>query len=520
VVDGVPGALRELMQSYTVGPQHPTTSLLHDHGIAFAPAKWVTRRVSAASAVGKLVATVAYEHEVWEGKETFTPERLAIALEPTNVQAARHVPIPVPHETAPIVLETSPDHFLLMTRAGPAIRVRAIAIDASYFTRPRPPRPTVLTGKLHKAQQDWNDLVGVMCLDREACGETKVGADGAFAVPPKDPLDYRYVATHSELAIVAQGAPGEFVYEYPLKDHVHDLQLQPAATLIGALLWPGGHEPAAKPLPPKFVNGGPRGQIEIPQDPPHRLTLTPHEIVPVARSYGAFEVHTMYSYGPRPDGSYNVPVAGTHHVLMMALTADQLYGASRWVDVAPGATTSADLQLDKTATVRIEITGVAQQDFDDHIRLASGTCASYAYNICEYEHVPPGPNVYGVTTTHWTMLREIDVAPGETKKLKVPFVADLPPGHPGVAFERAIDGIAVASVAPGGPAVMQLQIDDLIVSIDGKRVTTLDDAIARARGTAGATVTFEILRAGKAMTVTYPRSRGTQPLGFTVLPLQ
>ena len=171
---------------------------------------------------------------------------------------------------------------------------------------------------------------------------------------------------------------------------------------------------------------------------------------------------------------------------------------------------------DKPAELTINVTGV-KLSASEQIWLMNGTCATNGSNTCRFENVSPGKRTFGVTLSDWAMLREVNLVAGETKLLDVPFIADLPAGSVGVKLVRTLDGIAIRAIAPGGPAANQLEVNDLIVSIDRNRVTLdLADAIARLQGSASTKVVIGIERRGVKRDVTLERASGTHPMGFVV----
>lgn len=83
--------------------------------------------------------------------------------------------------------------------------------------------------------------------------------------------------------------------------------------------------------------------------------------------------------------------------------------------------------------------------------------------------------------------------------------------------------ISVGLVTPGSPAAKQLKVNDIVASIDGTALTRLGGAQdVLDKVIPGASVTLEITRAGKAMTLTVPTVRATQGkgarLGFYPVP--
>jgi hypothetical protein len=351
------------------------------------------------------------------------------------------------------------------------------------------------------------------------CGEGVIHEDGTFSVAPSDPLDHRVAARADDPAMIAYAAGEEYWFTPAQHARTFDIQLTAAAHLTGTVFWPNGKRPAASPMPAQFVDDGPRGKRRLPDEDPLELTFTAYGIVPVSAPFGSIAVPSLYSYPLRADGTFDVPVAAAGQALLVAQTRNHEWGATLWTKTEPGKTIRIDLPLQKTATLTVRMKGVRWGIGDqDDMRLMGGICSADGRG-CTFEHIAPGTQILGVTTPTWTMVRKLEVAPGETKTLELLPVADLAPGDAGIEVTRAIDGITVTSVAPGGPAVGLVATDDVITAIDGVATgTDLAAALAKLRGAPDSRVEVTITRARKSLKRTITRTRGTSPLQFTVVP--
>lgn len=508
---GTPGAFTLLDTTTFDTPTFPAKAMITHHGLAWAYGGFNTRRDSAKNAFGSLTATTTYHSELWNGRETVTPDHVELEFQAAAPEAAHHVPLVVPDETSPDVLALGGDRFVLLTAAREGIVARAIAIEPAYFTHPPQGRAPVLTGSLRTSSGKLPATARVWCLLRRgSCGEAAVHDDGTFVLPVEDPLDFRVAAQTDDAPVIAY-AGDEYWFTPALHETRGAIQLVAAAHITGTVAWPGGKLPKATPLPVEREEYGPhRGEVRGPPEDPLQLTFEAHGVLPLIAPTAMAAINSMYGYPLRKDGTFDVPVIASGRALIEARTRNQEYGGSAWVTTQPGKATRIELPMKKTSTLIIRLKG-HHMALGDDMRLAMNTfgCMDDGVIGCTFEHVSPGPQLVSFTTPDWTMLRAIDVPPGERKIVDLPFVPDLAPGEAGVHVARAIDGITVTAVAPGGPAAGLLAPDDVITAIDGVAAgTDLAAAIAKLRGAPDSRVEVTITRARRSQKLTLTRSHG------------
>jgi hypothetical protein len=485
--------------------QEKRDSPLMRHGIPREIGGYISRRDVARDAFGALTATTTYKSELWNGRETTTPDVLQIELVPDDAKASHHVPLDVPSETSPTVLSLGGHRFVLLTAARDGVVVRTITIDPAYFTRAQPPIQPVLQGRIVGSKQKPSDQIVIACVDRHpGCG-ANAHADGTFVLTVEDPLDYRVLAQVHDPALYAfmqYGIGNDYWYAPAQHETQANIQMLPPAEITGTITWPGGKRPIEAPIH-EFVDDGPRGKRQLPDQDPLELQFHASAILPGTST----TVPEMYSYPLNKDGTFKLPVAGTGQAILVAETRDHKYGATQWLTTEPGKSQHIVLALKKTATLTVRFKGVPWT-YENSVSLPDVICASVERG-CMFEHIAPGTELITAATPEWRMVRKIDVAPGENKTIELPFVADLPPGDAGVKVARAIDGITVTAVAPGGPAAGLLAPGDVITTVDGATIgTDLAAALAKLRGAPGSHADITFVRARRSQHVAITRKLG------------
>jgi len=500
--------------TYKGDPAHD--NVVTRHGMAWPLGGFNRRREVGASVIGDLIATTSYESNLWNGRETVTPDHVELEFVPRELQpvahpAAHHVPLAMPGETAPYVVALGGEHFVLLSVARDGVVARAITIDPAYFTHPPQARGPVLTGTLHMSTGKPATSGSAGCLvRREVCDQGLVHQDSTFVLPAADPLDFR-VAQQADGVPVLAYSNDEYWFTPALHESRAEVKLTAAAHITGTVAWPGGTLPKAAPMPVEREEYGPhRGDVRGPPEDPLQLTFDAHGLLPVIAPTAMASVLSMYSYGLHKDGTFDVPVVASGRAIFHAQTRNREWGRAMWVKTKPGAEARVTLALQRTSTLVIRLKG-HKMALGDDMRLGLNTfgCMDDGVVGCTFEHVSPGPTLVSFTTPDWTMLRAIDVPPGAKKIVDLPFVPDLAPGDPGVHVARAIDGITVTAVAPGGPAAGLLAPDDVITAIDGAAVgTDLGAAIAKLRGAPDSRVEVTVTRARRSQKLTLTRSHG------------
>jgi hypothetical protein len=215
--------------------------------------------------------------------------------------------------------------------------------------------------------------------------------------------------------------------------------------------------------------------------------------------------------------TFQVDDVPADQLIVSVKTRDGRLGTAR-TTVASGQTGQVDVPLQDATTVLGRVVGpdgapvnnamVSITDGDPMSGVSSQTTPDGRFKLT---NVAPGDHTLRIYMAPATFKRQTITAPAGQPLDLGDIKLDLPradPGTIGVNLRTDGDGVAVASLIPGGPAdTAGVRLGDLVTAIDGVAVRSVADATARVVGAPGSPCNLGLSRSGNALALSVTRAQ-------------